>query len=66
MPLSDYDRAHVGNILDGQGDWFTARLLRALDTLLPHADDRNEMILRSTWPEECGVLTAHYNNRRRG
>ena len=61
MALSDYDKAHVGDILAGQGDWFSARLLRALNDLLPYADEMNEYKLRSTWPEECGVLTAHYN-----
>jgi hypothetical protein len=45
--LSAYDEAHVAEILAGEGSWFTARLLRALDELLAHAD-------------ECAAIIRHY------
>jgi hypothetical protein len=61
MALSPYDKTHVGNILAGEGTWFEARLLRALDALLCHADLGNERLLRTTWPEECAALDA-FNN----
>ena len=58
--ISDYDRAHIGNIIHGEGDWFTARLIRALDTLLPHADDMNVMRLRSAFPKEVAAYEEWY------
>jgi hypothetical protein len=63
MALSDYDRANIAGILAGQGDWFTARLLRALDGLLPYADEINRAKIEATWPAESAALIAHYNRR---
>ncbi|MEI6724587.1 MAG: hypothetical protein WCN81_00015 [Actinomycetes bacterium] len=63
MGLSDYDAEHIGDILHGEGNWFTARLLRALDALLPYADDINTAKIRATWPIETAALLAHYNKR---
>ena len=46
--ISDYDRAHIGSILAGEGDWFTAQLLR----LIAKADSTNRMKLSVAFPEE--------------
>jgi hypothetical protein len=48
MPLSDFDREHLGSILDGNGDWFTAQLMR----LIAKADKENLAKLALTFPEE--------------
>jgi len=58
MALSDYDRNHVGEIVHGEGSWFTARLLRALDDLLPHADETNRARLFAAFPEEVAAYEA--------
>ena len=49
--LSDYDKAHVQDILNGQGDWFTAQLLR----LCAKADAFNLERLRKGFPEEVAA-----------
>ena len=48
MPLSDYDRSHISAIMSGDGDWFTAQLLR----LIAKADMENRWRLRRGFPEE--------------
>ncbi len=58
MSISDYDRRHVGEIVHGYGTWFTADLLRALDTLLPHADETNRARLIAAFPEEVAAYEA--------
>ncbi len=45
--LSDYDRAHIGDLVAGSGTWFTANLLR----LCAHADAQNLERLRLGFPE---------------
>lgn len=45
--ISDYDRAHMQEILDGHGTWFTAELLR----LCAHADAENLAWLQLAFPE---------------
>ena len=46
--ISDFDKAHVGEILAGNGDWFTAQLLR----LCAKADEYNLSRIRAGFPEE--------------
>ena len=58
--MSPYDRAHVGSIIGGEGSWFTARLLRALDALLPYADSANQARLENAYPEEVAAYEAWY------
>jgi len=58
MTLSEYDRQHIGDILNGHGTWFTAHLLR----LLPRADAGNLAKLERAFPE---VVEA-YREWRRG
>ncbi len=57
MPLSDYDRQKVGDIVAGHGDWFTADLLR----LISKADSTNKALLARTFPEEVAVFNAWYS-----
>lgn len=45
--ISDYDRANMGKIVAGHGDWFSARLLR----LIVKSDAVNLEILRSVYPK---------------
>ena len=48
MPINDYDRAHIEDIVAGHGDWFTAKLIR----LIAKADPHNRNLLRMGFPEE--------------
>jgi hypothetical protein len=45
--ITDYDKAHISDILAGRGDWFTARLIR----LIAAADPINKAKLRRSFPE---------------
>lgn len=45
--LSNYDRYHIGDIVAGSGDWFSAVLLR----LIAKADLENRELLRKVYPE---------------
>jgi hypothetical protein len=46
--ISDFDRAHIADILAGEGDWFTAHLLR----LIAKADAMNRAKLKFMYSEE--------------
>ena len=63
VALSEYDRSNLDGILNGRGDWFGARLLRALNALLPYADDANTARMKAAWPEETAALVAHFNRK---
>jgi len=52
--LSPYDKARFVDILHGEGDWFSAKLLR----LIAKADAENREKLRLGFPEEV----AFYEN----
>ena len=54
--LSDFDRAHVGDILAGNGDWFSAELLR----LIAKADTANRAKLRLGFPEHVQAYLDWY------
>lgn len=58
MTISDFDRAHIADILRGHGSWFTADLLR----LCAHADADNLARLQLAFPE----VVAAYLAWRRG
>lgn len=45
--ISKFDRAHVGQLVAGKGDWFTAHLLR----LCAKADRENLERIRLGFPE---------------
>lgn len=51
MPLNNYDRDNIGSLLKGEGDWFTAQLLR----LIAKADTWNRARLRLAFPEEVAA-----------
>lgn len=46
--ISEYDKAHIEDILAGEGDWFTAHLLR----LIAKADAQNRERIREGFPKE--------------
>lgn len=48
MPISDYDRAHISDLVAGEGTWFTARLLR----LIASADRVNRIRIGEAFPDE--------------
>lgn len=48
MALSEFDRENLKGILAGEGDWFTAQLLR----LIAKSDSINRERLRAVFPEE--------------
>ena len=52
MALSEYDKAHVSRILSGDGNWFTAKLLR----LISVADTDNLSKLYQVYPDEVDVV----------
>jgi len=58
MPLSEYDKEHIEDIICGQGDWFTAELIR----LINKADITNLHKLEAVFPDEVKAV----NNWRRG
>ena len=54
MMISDFDKAHVGEILAGNGDWFTAQLLR----LCAEANEGNLERIRAGFPETVDAYLA--------
>jgi hypothetical protein len=57
--LSPYDRAHIGDILAGDGTWFTAHLLR----LCARADAANLARLRTAFPDVVDAYLAWREGR---
>lgn len=54
--ISDYDKAHVQEILNGLGDWYIADLLR----LVARADGHNRELLRQVYPEVLEAFDDWY------
>ena len=52
--ISEHDRKHIGAIMNGRGDWFTARLLR----LCGAADRVNLERIRAGFPDEVEAYEA--------
>ncbi len=52
---SDYDKARVGKILRGDGDWFEAHLFR----LIAKADRANYAILKKAYPAHVAAVEAY-------
>lgn len=48
MGLSNYDLAHLEDLIAGEGDWFSAKLVR----LIKKADRSNRDLLRKGFPKE--------------
>lgn len=55
--MSEYDKQNIGRILDGEGTWFTANLLR----LIAKADENNRERLRKSFPEEVAAIEKFRN-----
>lgn len=58
--ISEYDKAHIPQILKGEGDWFTAHLLR----LIAKADLENRARLHRAFPDVVDAYLAFYNERK--
>lgn len=54
MSVSDYDRAHIGEIVAGHGTWFSAHLYR----LIAKADKVNRERIRLIYPEHVEAFEA--------
>lgn len=54
LRLSDFDRANVGRLIGGHGDWFSAYLIR----LVKRADFENRQRLRAAYPEHVMAVEA--------
>lgn len=54
--LSKYDIENVESILRGDGDWFSAQLLR----LIAKSDDANRERLRKGFPNHVALWEAWY------
>lgn len=50
--INDHDREHIGEIMAGRGDWFTAHLLR----LILKADYSNRAKLAVVFPDEVQAV----------
>ena len=50
--ISEFDKEHVDEIMVGEGDWFTAQLLR----LCAKADRRNLERIRQGFPEVVALF----------
>jgi hypothetical protein len=53
---SEYDKAHVEDIIRGDGDWFGAKLIR----LIRDADADNRETLREAYPEHVQAFEEWY------
>lgn len=56
MSVTEHDRANIGRIMGGYGDWFTAELLR----LCAKADNHNRARLRLAFPEHVALYEEWY------
>lgn len=63
MALSEWDRYHIHDILDGAGTWFEAKLLRFLHDASASADSTSRAKLQATFPEEWAALVWWWNHR---
>lgn len=53
--MSEYDKEHIGKILMGHGDWFTAQLIR----LIAKADPVNLIKLECEYYEEVQAVKQY-------
>lgn len=54
--MSEWDKANIQEILLGNGDWFTAQLIR----LIGKADEKNREKLRKGFPEVVQAVEDFY------
>ena len=61
--LSKYDLTMMTEIIkEGRGDWYHADLLRALYTLMRHADSQNLARLQAAYPGSTAAIQLWYNS----
>ena len=61
--LSEHDITHMSEIIkNNHGDWYHAKLLRALDILMPHADWHNLQRLQIAYPGSTAAYKLWYNH----
>jgi len=61
--LSEFDLAHLTAIIrEDFGDWYHARLMRALHKLVPHADSENMARLEGAYPGSVAAYRIWYND----
>lgn len=59
--ISNFDISNMHEILQGEGDWYSAHVLRFLDAVLFKADSTNREKLFTAFPEHCAELYRHYH-----
>lgn len=59
MTVDDYDLKRIPEILNGEGDWFSAQLIR----LIGKADDGNRERLRIAFPDHVAAFDDWYHQR---
>ena len=52
--MSNHDKQNIGAIINGEGDWFTARLIR----VIVHADLSNRRRLALGFPDEVHAVNV--------
>jgi hypothetical protein len=57
--LSEHDKEHIGEIVAGYGDWFSAELIR----LIRKADVQNRARLRTVYPEHVKAVEDWMDHR---
>jgi hypothetical protein len=62
MAMSNFDKANIGKIINGRGDWFTCELLR----LIAKATPDNRAKLASAFPEEVAAYENWFNSPLKG
>jgi hypothetical protein len=61
--LSQFDLEHLTEIIrEGYGTWYHANIMRALHTLLPHADSDNFARLELAYPGSIAAYRIWYND----
>jgi hypothetical protein len=60
--MSAFDKANIGKIIGGHGDWFTAELLR----LIAKSVAENRERLRIAFPEEVAAYESWFNPPMKG
>ena len=59
VKLSDYDRHNIQAILHGEGDWFTAKLLR----LIANADKQSKRQIYKGFPDAVDAVHKHQTGK---
>jgi len=62
MPLSDYDKTHLHDIMAGEGDWTSAELLRFIALMASKSRPTFEKLARA-FPEEARAYEWWYDHR---